>query len=204
MRKYREIIRTATGIELSDEIEDSDNDDPFLCKKCQSYGYCIEKFYKNPSNNELIPIEAGVVNRKTLTQLNQNTFITDKEIANWVPLRTEIKDASTPFGKKLQKAHDLFHQEEYEQASYMYRDMLETRNDCDEIRLGLVSSLYFLENYHEAADIALRINSPYKKNESVQFIRQCEKKINEKRDYKDKKVKTMVFTSMENNSIVVI
>lgn len=204
MRKYREIIKTAAGIELSDVIEDSDNEDPFLCKKCQRYGYCIEKYYKNPSNNKLIPIDAGVVKLKTFTQLNVNSFFTDKEIANWVPLKTEIKDASTPFGRKLQKAHDLFHQEEYEQAGYMYRDMLETRNDCDEIRIGLVSSLYFLENYHEAADIALRINSPYKKDESVQFIRQCENKINEQRDSKDEKVKTMVFTSMKHNSLAII
>ena len=51
------------------------------------------------------------------------------------------------FGKKLQQAHDLFHQQEFEQASYVYQDILETRNDCDEVRIGLAAAFYFLGKY---------------------------------------------------------
>jgi hypothetical protein len=38
-------------------------------------------------------------------------------------VRTDIKEATTKFGKKLKQAHDLFHQYEFEQASYMYLDI---------------------------------------------------------------------------------
>ncbi len=56
-----------------------------------------------------------------------------------VNIRTDIKEASTKFGKKLQQAHDLFHQDEFEQASYMYQDIIETRSDITDLNLSFVN-----------------------------------------------------------------
>ena len=81
-----------------------------------------------------MPIEPFVIN---------TNLITERDISQWVPIRTTIKDANTNFGKKLQQAHELFHQDEFEQASYMYQDMLETRNDCDEVIVGLAAAFFF-------------------------------------------------------------
>lgn len=75
---------------------------------------------------------------------------TETEISNMVPLTTAGIYSSGIFGKKLQQAHDLFHQQEYEQASYLYRDLLMTRADCEEIILGLSSCFYFLKEYERA------------------------------------------------------
>jgi thioredoxin-like negative regulator of GroEL len=110
----------------------------------------------------------------------ENTGLTDREIAQWVPLRTTIKDANTKFGKKLQLAHELFHQDEFEQANYMYQDMLETRIDCDEIVIGLSASFYFLKKYEEASSTILKLrnsNNQYPNRFSIQ----CENKLNEEK-----------------------
>jgi len=55
-RTYREIIKTLTGIKLSEVIEESDSEDQLLCSKCKEHGYCTAKFYKHPGTNKLVPI----------------------------------------------------------------------------------------------------------------------------------------------------
>jgi hypothetical protein len=140
-------------------------EDPFLCPRCSKVGYCIEK-----ANARLIESL-----RDKLYTINTSPA-TDKEISNWVPLRTFNK-RDPNFNRKLQKAHDLFHQDEFEQASYMYRDMFVTRNDSDEVRIGLAASLYFMQNYQEAADIALQMSTAYRNDMATRFILQCGEKI---------------------------
>lgn len=130
------------------------NETPFLCYRCQPFGYCL----------------AAVENYK------EKIPITDGQISQWVPIKTTIKDATTKFGQKLQRAHDLFHQDEYEQASYMYQDMYETRNDCNEIKIGLAASFYFLKRYEEAAGFSLKINLFFNSDFLNKFINQCELK----------------------------
>lgn len=131
--------------------------DPFLCNRCQPYGYCL----------------AAVENYKL------EKPITEREISQWVPIRTSIKDATTKFGKKLQQAHELFHQDEFEQASYMYLDMYETRNDCDEVKIGLAASFFFLKRYEDAAGYALKLNYFFNMDFTNKFINLCELKSKE-------------------------
>jgi hypothetical protein len=134
-------------------------DDPFVCPECRKAGYCIER-------------------AKSKTQLYvEIPELEDTDIVKYVPIKTTIKEASTKFGKKLQQAHDLFHQDEYEHSSYMYADMLASRNDCNEVIIGLAASLYFLNKIDEAASIVLKLDYWYEKGFRDKFISLCESKI---------------------------
>ena len=172
---YKEIIKTSKGLKLSNLIVESENSDPLLCSECQKHGYCTAKFYKHPATNELIPIPNIKSNKRGL-KLDDQTPITDREITNLVNVRTDIKEANTKFGKKLQHAHDLFHQDEFEQASYMYLDIIETRADITEAWKGLCASFYFLGKYKEAISACMNINSYYGNTLLDRFIKGCEEK----------------------------
>ena len=65
----------------------------------------------------MIPIPNIESNKRGL-KLDDQTPITEREISNIVNVRTDIKEATTKFGKKLQQAHDLFHQDDFEQAKH--------------------------------------------------------------------------------------
>jgi len=146
-----------------------------LCDKCKQYGYCLSEY-----ENRVTVIE----NNKSASRITfrKKRQLTEKEFSERVPLRTTFRDRSTKFGTKLQQAHDLFHQDEFEQASYMYRDMLETRNDCDEILIGLAASLYFMKQYEEAASIGIKMSNSIINDFTNSFIRLCELKIKENKN----------------------
>jgi hypothetical protein len=133
-----------------------------LCDDCKKLGYCIM----------LVPVEIP------------EKYLTEREIRNKVPIRSMDPDASKKFLQKLQQAHDLFHQEEYEQASYLYQDMLTTRNNCDEVKVGLAASFYFLKKYDEAAAMATRIDGVYTYKFGNELIKVCEKKMKENQEKK--------------------
>ena len=184
MKMYKEIIKTSKGLKLSNLIVESENSDPLLCSECQKHGYCTAKFYKHPATNELIPIPNSKSNKRGL-KLDDQTPITDREISNLVNVSTDIKEASTKFGKKLQHAHDLFHQDEFEQASYMYLDIIETRADITEAWKGLLACFYFLGKYDEAISVSmyniLRIDSSF----IDKLVNTCEYLINEENDLRE-------------------
>jgi hypothetical protein len=140
-------------------------DDPFVCPECRKAGYCIER-------------------AKSKTQLYvEISELEDTDIVKYVPVKTTIKEASTKFGKKLQQAHDLFHQDEYEQASYLYADMIASRNDCNEVIIGLAASFFFLKKYDDAASVILKLGYWYGDGFQDKFIRLCElKTISEKEE----------------------
>jgi hypothetical protein len=145
-------------------MQKKSGEDPLLCTQCRKFGYCVEKakqrFWESLSG-----------------RLTTNTHpASDKEISNWVPLRPYYKK-DPGFQRKLQEAHDLFHQDEFEQAAYLYRDMLVGRNDSDEVHIGLAASLYFMQNYHEAADIAIKLTGVFSNDKATRFILQCIEKI---------------------------
>jgi outer membrane protein assembly factor BamD (BamD/ComL family) len=75
----------------------------------------------------------------------------------------------------------LFHQDEFEQASYIYQDILQTRYDCDEAQIGLVSAFYFLKKYEEAVVIADRYHERWLSAKSNQFVLQCLIKLSEQK-----------------------
>ena len=172
-RSYREIIKTPTGIKLSEVIEESESEDSLLCSKCQEHGYCTAKFYKHPTTNELVPIPNIESNVRGI-KLYDQTPISEREISNIVNVRTDIKEATTKFGKKLQQAHDLFHQDEFEQASYMYLDIIETRTDITEAWRGVCASFYFLGKYDEAVVACLNSNTRLESSFVNRFVMGCE------------------------------
>ncbi len=143
--------------------------DLLLCERCRPFGYCLESAGRENNYKSKTEIEKQIK--------LETTGLTDREIAQWVPLRTTIKDANTKFGNKLQQAHELFHQDEFEQANYMYQDMLETRNDCDEVIIGLAASFYFLKKYDEASSTILKLSISHKLHYPNRFSIQCENKL---------------------------
>ena len=162
--------------------------DPFLCERCQPFGYCLESASRKNNRLSIVEIQKQIK--------SENTGLTDREIAQWVPLRTMIKDANTKFGKKLQQAHGLFHQDEFEQANYMYQDMLETRNDCDEVVIGLSASFYFLNKYEEACSAILKLRNSVNLHYPNRFSIQCEKKLND-----EKKEMIKIEEEIESNNL---
>jgi hypothetical protein len=162
--------------------------DPFLCERCQPFGYCLESAGRKNNSLSIDKIQKQIK--------LEDTGLTDREIAQWVPLRTTIKDANTTFGKKLQQAHELFHQDEFEQASYMYQDMLETRNDCDEVVIGLSASFYFLKKYDEASSTIFKLNISHKLHYPNRFSIQCEKNLIE-----EKKEMINIGKEIESNNL---
>jgi hypothetical protein len=176
IRSYREIIQTPTGLKLSEVIEVPDSEDPELCSKCQKHGYCTAKYYKHPTTNDLIPLP-NIESIGSGTTMYDQTPITDREISNIVNVRTDIKEATTKFGKKLQQAHDLFHQDEFEQASYMYLDIIETRTDIAEAWRGICACYYFMGKYDEAVAASLNINTHLESTFVNRFVKGCEGKI---------------------------
>ena len=64
---------------------------------------------------------------------------------------------------QLQKAHDLFHQDQYIEAVELYQELLLTRTDLEEAKAGLAISYFILENYEMAEATVAQLNPyPYK------------------------------------------
>jgi hypothetical protein len=171
-----EIIEKTTPILFPIDTEIEDIEDPFLCPQCQKHGYCIERFYKEPKTNELIRLPK-MESKSPQTKLESQTPISTMEISNIVNVRTDIQEASSNLGKKLQQAHDLFHQDEFEQASYIYLDIIETRNDITEAWRGICASFYFLAKYDEAVAVCVHPKTNLKSTFVDGFLKACEEKM---------------------------
>jgi tetratricopeptide (TPR) repeat protein len=143
------------------------NSNPFLCDDCQPLGYCIKN--REAAIESLLPKYY-----KVLSDPNPDyDYMKDADIVNLVPVKAMVKDYYTPSGKKLQQAHDLFHQNEYEQASYLYRDLLTQRADYDEAAIGLAACYYFMKQYEEAAAIVTGFSRFSIDNKIAQFLEAC-------------------------------
>jgi hypothetical protein len=126
--------------------------DPFLCSDCQQLGYCRKS--REGIIQDLLPKHYEILSKSN----PEHHYFKDIDISNLVPVKTMVKDFMTTAGKKLQEAHDLFHQNEYEQASYLYRDLLTQRADFYEAAIGLSACYYFMKQYEEAASVASGVN----------------------------------------------
>jgi hypothetical protein len=159
-----------------------------LCERCQLLGYCIADSIITLSEEKLMPI-------------------TDAEIRNFVNVRVEKKEATTMLGKKIQQAHDLFHQDEYEQASFLYLDILQTRNDINEAWAGLAACNYFLAKYDEAviafANLYIFSSEDFIKKFTLKFEQKsCESFNNPQNDsnYSDSKEDAVLAYNVTENS----
>jgi tetratricopeptide (TPR) repeat protein len=107
---------------------------------------------------------------------DRNKLLPDSQICNWVPIRYMAQDSSTPSGKKLSQAHELFHQDEYQDALDLYKELLETRNDFQEAWIGLAVTQYMLGKYDEALTASYRLHEwRYRAFLNI-FSKQCELK----------------------------
>ena len=170
--------------------------DPFLCSDCQQLGYC-RKYGKNSSNYS--------TTQSLRAYSNKPPSFSEREISNWVPIRAASIYTGIAFRKRLQAAHDLFHEDEFEQASYMYQDMLASRKDCDELIIGLAASLFFLGKYEEAAGVIARLHGLLHSNISDKFSELCAIKIaNERLATQESLAKTDHWQSEKVKSSILI
>ena len=139
-----------------------------LCEGCRDLGYCKRSTWHGMGGFAYVSMEVG-----SLGPQDWSVPLTEGELSRWVPVRATVKDATTGFGRRLQQAHDLFHQEEYEQAGYLYLDMLAGRADCDEVRVGLAASFFFLGRYEEAVVIASVLSNSLHKEYPIRFESLC-------------------------------
>ena len=95
------------------------------------------------------------------------TSLDYSKLKNYVPLKVEHQ-SSTP-SPELQAAHDLFHQDKYEEAKFKYSDLLQTRNDLQEAWLGLTISNFILGDY-EGAYIASSKLLVYQYRDLINYI----------------------------------
>jgi len=147
--------------------------DPFLCSDCQQLGYC-RKYGKGNKYLSNIGISKP---QSTYEAFSRPPSLTEVMVSNWVPIQASAEYAGSPFRKHVQEAHDLFHEDEFEQASYMYQDMLASRKDCDELIIGLAASLFFLGKYEEAVGVIARLHGLLHSNISDKFSELCAIKI---------------------------
>lgn len=166
----------------------SGNEHSILCSECKVFGYCTKYYYLDEKTNQLQPIEHNSIYREPITYINSKALLGKNEISELVNLRTEIKEGNTSLVRKIQNAHDLFHQDEFEQASYLYQDIVATRSDIQEAWRGLLACFYFLGKYDEAISVSmyniLRIDSSF----IDKLVNTCEYLINEENDLKENSI----------------
>jgi hypothetical protein len=154
---------------------------PLLDKLKQEIGEIPEPLYEEGKIFHLTP------NKKLKEYFNESKFIKitkvklipDSQICNWVPLRYLAQDSKTANGIKLTEAHKLFHQDEFEEALTIYKDLLETRNDYQEAWIGSAVSNYMLGNYNEALIAIQKLHEWRYRDFINMFTKQCEIKSKE-------------------------
>ena len=78
-----------------------------------------------------------------------------KRLKHLVPLKTANKIVSSSI---LQKAHDFFHADQYQEAIELYKDLLMSRNDLHEAKAGLAISYFIIKEYELAEKTAAHLN----------------------------------------------
>ena len=92
-----------------------------------------------------------------------------------MPFKAYQRTSPSP---QLQKAHDLFHANQFTEAVELYEELLITRNDLDEAKAGLAISYFILEDY-ERAELAAVSLSPYKYKELINLITKFKSSLQE-------------------------
>ena len=168
--------------------------DPFLCDDCQQLGYCRKN--RESAIDELLPQYFELLSEPN----NNYHYMKDIDIINLVPVKTIVKDYYTTAGRKLQQAHDLFHQSEYEQASYLYRDLQMQRADYHEAAIGLAASYFFMNLYEEATTVAAGINHYAFDKILPDFLDACVRAAKEVEKIESQRIETKLQKCTEMNN----
>jgi hypothetical protein len=144
------------------------------------YSLVLEK-YHHPETNKM-PINEDVCEETEVTLLDfiapalkmpmEDVFKNHKEpfevkrLKLLVPYKAYQRTSPSP---QLQQAHDLFHDDQFDTAIELYKDLLITRNDLEEAKVGLAISYFILEQYELAESEASRLN-PYEYKELITLI----------------------------------
>ena len=150
----------------------------FLCEECQKLGYCKARardFTHGHTPERKAPAPTPLPASSPPSFGRSLPAMSEREIRFWVPLSSGVATGSS--GRILQKAHSLFHEEEYELSSYLYRDLLQSRNDYQEALVGLAAALYLMRQYDEAAVVAARITATEHTPYAERFLKSCEKAV---------------------------
>jgi hypothetical protein len=81
------------------------------------------------------------------TKINQ---IDINRLKRFVPIRIDYYSLTSDTSEVLQEAHDLFHQDEYEKAKLIYKELLNSRNEIQEAWVGLSICNFILGEYENA------------------------------------------------------
>ncbi len=89
-----------------------------------------------------------------------------KRLKHLVPFKAYHRTSPSPL---LQKAHDLFHEDQFLEAIELYKEILLTRNDLEDAKAGLAISYFILENYEMAESIVAQL-TPYQYRDLITLI----------------------------------
>ncbi len=108
------------------------------------------EFYE-AANKRLIDYVAPVLNPNfDTTQDNIINQIDIKRLKRFVPIRMDYYSLTSDTSEVLQEAHDLFHQDEYQKAKLIYKDLLNSRNEIQEAWVGLTICNFIIGDYENA------------------------------------------------------
>ena len=135
----------------------------------ETYLECGVEYYKSTNEQRrLMDFVRHLINPPIEDIFSQSAISLDySKLKNYVPLKVE-HTSHTP-STELQEAHDLFHQDKYEEAKFKYSDLLQTRNDFQEAWLGLTISNFILGDY-EGAYIASSKLLVYQYRDLISYI----------------------------------
>jgi hypothetical protein len=103
------------------------------------------------NNKKLIDYVWPIINPNFENQ--ENTKINQIDInrlKRFVPIRMDYYSLTSDNSEVLQEAHDLFHQDEYEKAKLIYKDLLNSRNEIQEAWVGLTICNFIIGDYENA------------------------------------------------------
>ena len=83
------------------------------------------------------------------TEFSKNILEVNR-LKRFVPIRMDYYSLTSDTSEILQEAHDLFHQDEYEKAKLIYKELLNSRNEIQEAWVGLSICNFILGDYENA------------------------------------------------------
>ncbi len=107
--------------------------------------------YFEANNKKLIDYVWPILNPNFENQSNSIINQIDlNRLKRFVPIRMDYYSLTSDTSETLQEAHDLFHQNEYEKAKLIYKDLLNSRNEIQEAWVGLTICNFIIGDYENA------------------------------------------------------